>query len=279
MTGSKRMTEDQWAEVRARWEGDRRDGFTWLADEIAGLYGIQITRQGLRKASLIHGWRKTDAALAAVAAAARKLSPPMERPTVIKLTAREMQPPKRTMSRAKKSTGTTPGRRVMYRPEFAQQIVAHFRFAPVTYAEVAAGGGATRIELRPNTPPMLVTFAEAIGTTIETLGRWATDTDDHGALRHPEFAEAYKTARDLLEDGLLRGGLMGVYDASTTILTLKNWYGWRDRPADDAPVQAVSRELLETRYLAVMNSNSERMRDLIEERRRLRRERADCDPN
>lgn len=275
MTTSKRLTEDQWADVRDRWEGDCRGGFTWLADEIAGLYGIQITRQGLRKASLTHGWRKTDAAVAAVAAAARKLSPPMERPKVIKLTATEMQPPTRTISRAMKRAGATPSRRVTYRPEFAQRILAYFTFDPVTYIEVAAGGGATRIELWPTAPPTIVGFAESIGVTVETLGRWATDTDSHGALRHAEFAESYRSARQKLEGALVQGALVGVYDVGSTIFTLKNWYGWRDRPADDAPVPAVSREFLEKNYLAVMNSGSDRMRAQLEERRRLRRERAE----
>jgi len=49
-----RLTEGQWASLRATWERDPRKGFTWLAEEC----GLQVSAPAIRKACLRDGWAK-----------------------------------------------------------------------------------------------------------------------------------------------------------------------------------------------------------------------------
>jgi hypothetical protein len=55
---TKRLTPAQWEATRQRWQGSTVRGFTMLAREVAAAFGVVITRQGLRKAAITHGWVK-----------------------------------------------------------------------------------------------------------------------------------------------------------------------------------------------------------------------------
>jgi predicted transcriptional regulator len=47
-----RLTKEQWAEARSKWESDTRDGFAWLADELG------ISRPAVSKMASSQGWSK-----------------------------------------------------------------------------------------------------------------------------------------------------------------------------------------------------------------------------
>jgi predicted transcriptional regulator len=47
-----RLTKEQWAEARARWESDKRDGFAWLSDELG------VSRPAVSKMASSQGWSK-----------------------------------------------------------------------------------------------------------------------------------------------------------------------------------------------------------------------------
>jgi hypothetical protein len=58
MAGPK-LTPEQWAVVRRRWEGCERAGFDWLPDEImAAFAGVEVTRQGVSVRAKREAWAK-----------------------------------------------------------------------------------------------------------------------------------------------------------------------------------------------------------------------------
>lgn len=54
-----KLTKDQWADIRRRWETDPRDGHQWLADELTG-QGVEINRAAIAKAAGRQGWAKRE---------------------------------------------------------------------------------------------------------------------------------------------------------------------------------------------------------------------------
>ena len=77
--------------------------------------------------------------------------------------------------------------------------------------------------------PTLAGFSASIGVSRETLHDWATQKVVSGNLRHPEFSDAYKRAKELQEENLVSGALTGKYNATFAIFTAKNVLGWRDK--------------------------------------------------
>lgn len=63
----RRLTPEEWAKARARWQGCAADGYDWLVSEIAASFGVLMTRQGLRKAALTNAWAKDSTTSASLA--------------------------------------------------------------------------------------------------------------------------------------------------------------------------------------------------------------------
>lgn len=57
MAAKPKLSPAQWAEVRSRWEGDSREGYTWLVDEMS----LPVSAPGVRKTALREGWVKAGA--------------------------------------------------------------------------------------------------------------------------------------------------------------------------------------------------------------------------
>lgn len=53
-TPKKRMTPDEWADVRAKWEGDPRDGYTWVVNEM----NLSVSDVAVLKRARNEGWAK-----------------------------------------------------------------------------------------------------------------------------------------------------------------------------------------------------------------------------
>jgi hypothetical protein len=77
--------------------------------------------------------------------------------------------------------------------------------------------------------PTLAGFAAFIGVSRDTLHDWAHAKDVSGHLRNPSFSDAYKKAKDMQEQNLVKGALTGVYNSTFAIFTAKNVLGWRDK--------------------------------------------------
>lgn len=276
------LTAEEWAAARRRWEGCQADGFDWLRREVVVAFDIQVSRQGIAKAAAKGAWAKggePSAPLAVVAQPGDVVAQPSE---VVaqpgRLVAQPDRPRRVKAEPVDLPDGEKPegyagtGRPSKYRPEYDQLIIDYFNVKPTREVEVQGFGGTTKIQVLPNPPPMLVNFAQDLGLSVETIGRWATEQGDDGRPRYPSFADSYTRARQLLEAMLVMGAALGVYDSRVTQFVLKNWYGWRDQPDKDVTVAPVSREVLETKYIAVMAEARERMRVMLEERARLRLE-------
>ena len=58
MAGTPRLSPEQWAATRRRWEGCDAPGFDWIAPEVAAAFGIPVTRQGVSVRAKRDGWKK-----------------------------------------------------------------------------------------------------------------------------------------------------------------------------------------------------------------------------
>ncbi len=60
MARQSKLTPEQWAVAKVRWEGDPRHGFAWLGHEIEAAWGVRVHRQALDQMSKAQGWEKRD---------------------------------------------------------------------------------------------------------------------------------------------------------------------------------------------------------------------------
>jgi hypothetical protein len=92
MTTKRRLTQAEWAQVRARWQSDARAGFAWLADEIATAWGVAISRPALHKVAGLQAWAKIDEPSTRLQAASlsqrvkQKVTHKVTPPTILKVT-------------------------------------------------------------------------------------------------------------------------------------------------------------------------------------------------
>lgn len=54
MAAKPKLSPEQWAEVRAKWESDQREGYTWLIAEMK----LDVSGPAIRKVSIRDGWTK-----------------------------------------------------------------------------------------------------------------------------------------------------------------------------------------------------------------------------
>lgn len=279
MTTQRRLTAQEWALARRRWEGCQGDGFDWLTREMQAAFSVAVTRQAVAAMAKRKGWVKGGMPSAPLAVVAHCGDVVVPQPANVAQHAPNLAQHAGDVALAKpvhvgrKPEGYTgTGRPAKYRPEYDEQIIEFFNVEATRQVEVLGPGGTTKIQVVAQKPPTLVSFAQGIGVSVDTVNRWATETDEAGHPRYPSFADAYARAKQLLEDMLLTGAIMGVYEPKVTQFVLKNWYGWKDQPERDVPVTPISRELLDTIYIQGMARARERQRLVLEERARLRAE-------
>jgi hypothetical protein len=271
MPAQRRLTEQEWSIARRRWEGCPADGFDWLAREMQAAFDVAITRQAAAAMAKRKQWTKGGMPSVPLAVVPQ-VGDIVLRPDSGVAQHGNIAHPVALTEGAKPDGYSGTGRPAKYRPEYDQQIIEFFDVEATREVEVQGPAGTTKIQIVANKPPTLVSFAQGIGVSVDTVNRWATETDDGGRPRYPGFAEAYARAKQLLEDMLLTGAIMGVYEPKVTQFTLKNWYGWKDQPDKDVAVAPVSVELLDTLYIQRMAAARERQRLVLEERARLRLE-------
>lgn len=121
------------------------------------------------------------------------------------------------------------GRPSSYKEEYAEELIRYFDTSVYTIKTTYDKEGNEKVEKVLNPFPTLARFATKLGVTRETLHDWATLKDANGELRYPEFAYAYKRAKDYQEALLVEGAIGGMYQANFSIFTAKNVLGWRDK--------------------------------------------------
>lgn len=133
-------------------------------------------------------------------------------------------PKKSAVKLSKQFEPPVPGQPTKYKPEYCQQLINYFSIEPlevIREQEITGTEGGKYISRRlPQRFPWFEGFARKIGVHRNTLKNWCNE--------HPEFAEAYETAKDLQREFLVDIGLSGATSASFAIFTMKNVCGWRD---------------------------------------------------
>lgn len=134
------------------------------------------------------------------------------------------------------------GRPTKYTEEINQQMIDYFSIVPYYWEDVTRFNKETGEEevIRQkkiiNDLPLISGFCCKIGVSRDTLHRWATETNEDGTLKHSEFSDTYKRAKEYQERILVTNGLQGNYNNSFSIFTAKNVIGWRDKTEIEANV-------------------------------------------
>lgn len=98
--------------------------------------------------------------------------------------------------------------------------------------------------------PSFVKFAKIINTTSRTLRKWATERDENGEYKHPEFTEAYEECKALVADLIEDGALVKSFDASFAKYMLEGRYRDKDRNAVEVEEEGMDVEVLTTQLTA-----------------------------
>lgn len=134
------------------------------------------------------------------------------------------KPKKQPIELSKRTEQPEPGQPTKYKPEYCQQLVDYFSIEPleiIREQEITDTEGGKYISRRlPQRFPWFEGFARKIGVHRNTLKNWCAE--------HPEFAEAYDTAKDLQREFIVDVALSGAAPPSFAIFTMKNVCGWRD---------------------------------------------------
>lgn len=123
-------------------------------------------------------------------------------------------------------------RKLKFQKRYVGMLLKYFDVQPYTNAvriRTFKDGSSIEEPFRvANDLPLLAGFAKKIGVHRETVRNWSTQVDEEGKLIHPEFADAYKRAKDSQEVVLVTNGLHGLYSGNSWIFTAKNILKWRD---------------------------------------------------
>lgn len=134
------------------------------------------------------------------------------------------EPKKPPVKPSKQPEQPEPGQPTKYKSEYCQQLIDYFSIEPleiIREQEITNTDGGKYISRRlPQRFPWFEGFARKIGVHRNTLKNWCAE--------HPEFAEAYDTAKDLQREFIVDVALSGAAPASFAIFTMKNVCGWRD---------------------------------------------------
>jgi len=115
-----------------------------------------------------------------------------------------------------------------YKPEYCDAIRRWFDVPHTKTVEVVIQVRDRTImkqELQPVAPPHMSAFARSIGTTNATLRDWAA--------KYPEFQVAYQDAKDMFEEHIVDGALLGQFNPQFTKFVAVNRTDMRDKTAVD----------------------------------------------
>lgn len=295
MARPSKLTPEQWALAKRRWEGTEKPGFAWLAREIQAAWGVEVLRKSLEQWANAKGWEKGGEPLAELP----KMAPPAPEKAAgnipadagniplpagkIPAEAKPAAPPRELRHEVASEVVDPPppappppprpalGRPSAYRPEFAERLIDFFTVEPYTEVDVPQPSGLVKRQRMATDPPMLQEFARRIGVTKETIDNWATAINPDGTPRYPEFFDAYARARELQESLFSRAGMLGVYEPRFLAMAMKNLCGWQDQPAPKVDHAAVSKDELDRRFGQRVEAARLRQMAVLEERRELRR--------
>ncbi len=119
------------------------------------------------------------------------------------------------------------GRPTKYKEEYCDKLLSYFEvaFKSKVTKEVASNKGVLEIQEEEACElPMFADFAHEVGVHVDTLHEWCKV--------HPEFSEAYKKAKSLQENIIVKNGMKGRYNTTFALFALKCNHGWNDKAAE-----------------------------------------------
>lgn len=116
----------------------------------------------------------------------------------------------------------SPGQPTKYDPKYCDMIIDYFGRNHVE----KVGGKIKGAEL-----PQFTAFARTIGVRRSTLHNWTRE--------HPEFLDAYNTAKQLQEELIANNAINGRYNPVFSQFMLKNCHNWKDRQEVEQTVQQI----------------------------------------
>lgn len=273
MPGAPRLTPEQWAATRRRWEGCSLPGFDWLVPEVVAAFSVPVTRQGLSVRAKRETWKKGGKPSKPLAVVAQQDKPAVAQRALVAqqgLPVEKVDAEPVDLAPGEKPPGYAGrGRPSLYRPEYDAMIVEYFKKEPYTEVDVEQPNGLVKRQRMATDPPMLAGFASSIGASRDSVNRWATEVTPDGKPKYPDFADAYARARELNESMLARGAMLGLYEPRFSGFVMKNLYGWQDQPARAVAVAPVSAEELDRLYGSRMKAAQDRQAAILAERQRL----------
>lgn len=131
------------------------------------------------------------------------------------------------------------GAPTLYQPTYPELLIAHFKvnayeMVVVETHEEWYPDGTPKLKKEKKEPmanklPTLFNFSQIIGVNYTTVWRWAHQKDDvTGEMKHPDFCNAYKSAKEIQKEFLIALGLSGSAPPSSYIFTAKNITDMRD---------------------------------------------------
>lgn len=167
MAAKPKLTAEQWAEVRTRWETDTRKGFPWLIDELS----LPVSAEAIRLRSKSELWEKGKGSNGA----GKKASVGKKAKPVAKLAGKsKLGESKESKLGDSESEKNAVGRPTLYRDEYAEQV---YKLCLL---------GMTDEEL-----------AESFGVDERTINSWK--------LKHPEFRQSLISGKDIADADVAEG--------------------------------------------------------------------------
>jgi hypothetical protein len=109
-----------------------------------------------------------------------------------------------------------------YNPKYAIMLLEYFDVSSYERLELTdKDGNIVDVKIIPTDPPNFYGFARRIGIPSRAIKSWCET--------HEDFKEAWDRAEDCLKDIIFTNGLLGKYDKTVTIFSMKNLFGWTDR--------------------------------------------------
>ena len=304
MAEKRRMTADEWAQARRRWEDSPTEGYDWLAVELRAALGIEISRPAVAKMAKTKGWAKRAGRPEAGAKVTPsvKVTPVKQVTPAAKVTAeakvtpevpakpakplkRGLHPPARQDSGDAHPVDLEPGekppgypgagRPSKYRAEYAQMMIDYFTIDAFENVITDGRDGNPRSVAVASKFPTFARFATTIGVTSKRMLEWRAAEREDGAAAYPEFREAYTRAKEMQEVLLVEGGLAGAFDARIVQFSLKNLADWKDKTEVAVEVAPVSVDALNQTFFSKMMAAHTRMEAVLAGRAQLLSD--DCD--
>jgi hypothetical protein len=127
-----------------------------------------------------------------------------------------------------------PGQPTKYRKEYCEELIKYFDIEPYyerkeTIVNQKTKQKYVKYRIIAHDLPTLAGFAVKLGVCRDTIHEWETAKKKNGKLKHKEFSDAIKRAKDIQENIWAINSFKGLYNPAFTIFAGKNIFNWKDK--------------------------------------------------